>query len=720
MGRMDFEKLELGRFVGEVRGDLAKSLNEARLDKLCEEIESAKEGVLAKGRHKVVVLEFEIGGEMRQVAVKAFGGQQAWKDRFDLKRGSKAARSFEAARFLEDHGVSTPSPLASLERWEGGRLVESYFLSDYLEGLTSFKAELERIYREGETCDVLVSLLEKVGFAMRKMHDAGFYHRDLGNQNMELSPGEEGGFGEVNFIDLNRGRIRDELTTKERALDFARLRLPSGFLGILIRIYWQAKASPEFKKEVAKARRIFDFWVKSRRWRHPIKSRKKERAARRKGFLRLEDVWIWDQRSAQAAITLDGPDRRNCQSKWNHLKVAGSTLKGAPGIWKEYRRELEGAFQKKVNLAGRIGMALEPADLEFEPQLDYLKVLGKIPVLLRFGHHEGEAQWEKTLGYLDEFHEMGYEIMVAILQDRKAVLEPVSWRQFLDFVLPRIDGKVAMVQLCHVINRVKWGLHNLNEYVSLLEPVVELRKRYPAIRFSGPACIDFEYHYLIAALKATPKGLHYDALSHQLYVDRRGAPENKQGKFGTVEKAALLKAIAKKSDRCDDRVIVSEVNWPLVDTGVWSPVAASYLIPGAKASKVSVSEEQYGCYMIRYLVLTLCSGFVDQVYWWRLVSHGFGLIDERAEGGWRERVGFQMLKVFLRELGTATFVEKLETEDEVYVLRFERKRGEVTMMWCNGRTFNGPWPCEYKKVLDASGEEIELSEVGDFPVYLLA
>ncbi|MDA9831672.1 hypothetical protein N9C66_10080, partial [Akkermansiaceae bacterium] len=374
----------------------------------------------------------------------------------------------------------------------------------------------------------------------------------------------------------------------------------------------------------------------------------------------------------------------------------------------------------KVNLAGRIGMALEPADLEFEPQLDYLKVLGKIPVLLRFGHHEGEAQWEKTLGYLDEFHEMGYEIMVAILQDRKAVLEPVSWRQFLDFVLPRIEGKVAMVQLCHVINRVKWGLHNLNEYVSLLEPVVELRKRYPAIRFSGPACIDFEYHYLVAALKATPKGLHYDALSHQLYVDRRGAPENKQGKFGTVEKAALLKAIAKKSDRCDDRVIVSEVNWPLVDTGVWSPVAASYLIPGAKASKVSVSEEEYACYMIRYLVLTLCSGFVDQVYWWRLVSHGFGLIDERAEGGWRERVGFQMLKVFLRELGTATFVEKLETEDEVYVLRFERKRGEVTMMWCNGRTFNGPWPCEYKKVLDASGEEIELSEVGDFPVYLLA
>jgi hypothetical protein len=719
MRQVNFEKLQQGRFVGEVRDDLAKSLGEERLDGLREEIESAKEGVLAKGRHRVVVLSFEIGGEIRQVAVKAFGGQQAWKDRFDLKRGSKAARSFQAAQFLEAHGVSTPTPLASLERWEGDRLVESYFLSDYLEGLTSLKSELSRIYREGETCDVLVSLLEKVGAAMKKMHDAGFYHRDLGNQNMELSSGEDGGWTEVNFIDLNRGKIRAELTMKERALDFARLRLPSGFLGILVRIYWQAKAPSEFKKEMAKARRRFDFWVKTRRWRHPIKSRKKERRARRKGFLRLEDVWIWDQRSAQASITLDGPDRRRCQSKWNHLRVGGSALRAAPAIWKEYRRQLEGAFQKKVELSGRIGMALEPADLEFQPQLNYLEDLGNIPVLLRFGHHEGKVQWEKTLGFLEELHEKGHEIMVAILQDRRAVLEPDSWREFLEFVLQRIEGKVAMVELCHVVNRVKWGLHNLDEHAALLEPAVALKKKYPEIQFSGPACIDFEYHYLVAALGATPKGLHYDALSHHLYVDRRGAPENKQGKFGTVEKAALLRTIAGQSNRCDDRVIISEVNWPLVGTGVWSPVAASYLSPGAKASKVSVSEEKYGCFMIRYLVLTLCSGFVDQVYWWRLVAHGFGLIDERAEGGWRERIGFQMLKVFLAELGTATFVEKLETEDDVYVLRFERERDLVTMIWCNGRTFAGPWPTDFKKVLDSQGKEIELSEVGDAPVYLL-
>lgn len=720
MERLDFQQYHQGDFIGKVRDDLANFLDDSRLCGLWEEVAGAKDGVLARGRHQVVVLPFEIDGELKKVAVKAFGSQPGWKDRHDFKNGTKAARSFQAAVFLDQHGVATPAPLAYFERWEGRKLVESYYLSDYLEGLNSFKNELNIIYRDGLTCDVMVSLLEKVGFAMKRMHDAGFYHRDLGNQNIELTRSESGGWGEVHFIDLNRGRIRKELSMKERALDFSRLRLPSEFIWILTQIYWQKKAPKEFKAEVRKSQKRFQFWLRSRRWRHPIKSRKKARAIHSKGNPRMEDVWIWDQRSAQAAITMDKADRKRQQSMWNHFKVAGSVLKNGPGVWKEYRRQMDGAFTKEVKLSERIGMALETADLEIDPQLEYLKSLGKIPILLRVGHHESRQQWETTLGVLDELHAGGYEVMVAVLQDRRAVLEPESWREFLEFLFERIEGKVVMVEICHVVNRMKWGIYNLKEYSQLLEPVRELKERFPKLPISGPACIDFEYHYLISALGVTPKGMHYDALSHHLYVDRRGAPENQQGPFGTVEKAGLLKAIAIHSDRCDERVIVSEVNWPIEGTGVWSPVSASYLTPGSIGSKVHVSEEEYGCYMLRYLVLTLCSGFVDQVYWWRLVSHGFGLIDERAEGGWRERIGFKMLRVFLEQLGSATFVEKLETEENVYALRFERADDEVTMMWCHGRIFAGPWPGASSSVLNASGEVVDLAEVGESPVYLIS
>lgn len=717
----DFEKFDREGYEGTVVSGLAVSLDRERLAGLKDEVKSAREGVLATGRHRVVVLPFPFEGKVCQVVVKMFGSQPGWKDLLDRKRGSKASRSFCAARFLGKHGVDTPKPLGYLERWDGGRLVESYYLSIFVEGLVSFKSELSRMFREGEPCDRVVELLNTVGSAMKRMHDAGFYHRDLGNQNIELERGGEDEWAGVHFIDLNRGRIRDELTLKERTLDFARLRMPSGFLSILVRIYWKDKAPAEFRKAMRKARGRFDFWVKSRRWRHPIKSRRRERVARQKGHLRPEDVWVWDRLSGQAAITLDRPERKRCQSLRSHLRIGMSTLMAAPGVWKDYRWQLERAFQQKVHLGGRIGMALEPADLEISPQLPWLERLGAIPVLLRFGHHEGREQWEKTLGLLEELHAKGHGIMVAVMQDRRAVLEPESWREFLRFLIPRLSGKVTMVEVGRVLNRVKWGLHQLKDYAALLEPLGELQRQHPEMAFSGPSCIDFEFHYVLGALDALPPGIHFQALSHELYVDRRGAPENRQGRFGVLEKAALLRAIASKSPRCDDRVIVSEVNWPLEGTGVWSPAAAGYLKPGDKGSKVHVSEEAYGWFMIRYLALTLCSGFVDEVYWWRLVSHGFGLVDERAPGGWRARPAFRMLEVFLRELGQATFVEKLDLEEDLYVLRFERKEGGgVILLWSCGRAYEGPWPGEFQRVLNAQGQEIELSSVEGEPVYLIS
>lgn len=715
-----YEIFETGQFGGESCSSLSESLDEYRLAGLQEEISTAQKGVLARGRHQVVVLPFEVRGEIRLSAVKAFGPQNTWKDRYDYSRGSKAARSYRAARFLCQHGISTPLPLAFVERWEGQRLVESYYLSEFVDNLTSFRDRLKTYFGDGHSISKIVLLLEKIGVAMRKMHEAGFFHRDLGNQNIELTPGIGDLPGEVHFVDLNRHRIRNQLTIKERALDFARLDVPSGFLEILIQAYWQKKPGDDFLREMKKARRNFQRWQASRLVRHPIQSWKNHRNPSSPSRLSHQDIWVWNEFTDQAAVTLDAVDRKRFRSKRNHLKIAGSVLKSGWRTWAEYQRQRKSAFQNRVNLSGRIGIALDSVDLDFEAQMDFLNRLGKPPVLLRFGNHEGLQQWEKTAKKVDRLYQSGHEVMVAILQDRRAVLAPQAWREFLQFVFDRIDGKVAMVELCHVVNRMKWGVHTLNDHVKLLEPVVELKNQHPTINVCGPACIDFEYHYVIAALAKTPKGLDYNALSHHLYVDRRGAPENSQGGYGIVEKAALLKAIAVQSDRCDARVIVSEVNWPLAGTGVWSPVARPYPIPGQLGNKTNVSEEQYGCYMLRYLVLTLCSGFVDQVYWWRLVAHGYGLIDERSSNGWRERVGFKMLEFFLALLGNATFVKKLEISTDVYAFQFEHETHTITMMWCNGRSYSGPWPVKFSKAYSSVGERSEPQEVSESPIYLVS
>lgn len=720
MDEKNFITVSREGFDGKAREDWLACLDEGRLSRLREEVETATDRVLARGRHQVVVLDFEHGGRTQAVAVKYFGRQPGWKDRYDRRRGSKAARSFQAAIFLQSQGIATPSPLAYFERWEGNRLVESFYLSAYLGELQSFKSKLLQLYESNGPCADLVNLLKEVGATMRRMHDAGFCHRDLGNQNIELLLDQASGQHEVYFLDLNRSRIREKLSLRERAQDFSRLQLTSAFLEILIRIYWESKTPAGFAQKVAKQRRHFRWWQNSRRLRHPIKSLRKARKNRNRPASRQKDIWIWDDRSAQASIIHKRADRRKNRSWMNHGKIAFSSIRAIWAIRQSYQAHMERAFRGNIAMSDRVGMSLEPNGLDFERQMELLGQLGKIPVLLRFGHHEGKTQWDRTLGYVDQLHRRGHPIMLAILQDRRAVLEPESWTNFLEYLFKHIAGKVQTVEIGHVINRVKWGIHNLKEYRELMRSVVTLREQYPEIQIAGPACIDFEPHHTLAALDNLPHGLRLSALSHHLYVDRRGAPENRQGPFGTVEKAALVKAVATHSKRCGDSVIVSEVNWPLLYTGEWSPVAASYMPKDAKGSRVHVSEEQYGCFMIRYLALVLCSGFVERVYWWRLVAHGFGLVDELDSDGWRERIAFKMLRTFLHQLGQATFVEKLETPEGVYALRFERQDDQVVLLWCNGRKYNGPWPLCSKRALDAEGRDIELSEVGEEPIYLVA
>ena len=105
------------------------------------------------------------------------------------------------------------------------------------------------------------------------------------------------------------------------------------------------------------------------------------------------------------------------------------------------------AYQRKVEFTGRIGMSLEPADLDFNQQLLLLGELGKIPVLLRFGHHEDKTQWDKTLGYLYDLHSKGHPIMVAVLQDRHAVKEPEAWRKFLFYLFINLTAKLSLLRL---------------------------------------------------------------------------------------------------------------------------------------------------------------------------------------------------------------------------------------------------------------------------------
>ncbi len=694
--------------VGAYQGQLTPSLNQTALIEALAQLPAriaASQERSSAGRNQMTILSLPMGKTQLKVAVKSFGPQSAWKDWMDHRRGSKAQRSWEAARALQAAGAGTPPPIAFLERWQESHLQESHFITEYQEGITSFRDELNRLYREDPICAKIMTLLERVADAVWALHEAGVIHFDLGNQNILLRRHGEQDWKDVQFIDLNRARVRPPLSLRERARDISRIDLPSDFLRVFKVMYFQEQnPPPEFERWEDRYRQRFAWHTRTRAWRHPLRMRRQKILdALQTPVPHGRDLWIWDDRSGQAISTLLKRERKQYMPLSNVLHIAQSLPQAAP-IRRAYKRLMAQTFKTELSLAGRIGMTLEPSPDTADKELRLLNELGPVPVLLRFYHHQTKAQWEYGINLVRRLKQAGHAPSIALIQDRQAVLQPGRWQRFASTVLDALHSEIEWVEVGHAFNRVKWGLWAFEEYVQLLRPVAEIAAKHPGLKLMGPAGIDFEYHYLPALLSRLPQGFRFNALSHLLYVDRRGAPENRQGPFSLVEKCALARSIAETSHACEPRLVLSEVNWPLLGTGVYSPVNSPYETPGPRRNDPSVSEEEYGQFMIRYLALALCSGMVERVYWWRLVARGFGLVDDTDPAAWRLRPAYIMLKAFLAHLGDSTFIRKWPTPEGQHILLFrDRQDQSIALAW--SVTGHQPLPADLsvQKVFDALG-----------------
>ncbi|HBA83215.1 MAG TPA: hypothetical protein DCZ95_03885 [Verrucomicrobia bacterium] len=674
---------------------------------------------LADGRNKIVTVR--LSPHTPSVAVKSFGQQSRLKDLIDFRRGSKACRSWTVAAWLHQHGVGTPPPAGYLERWDGNRLLESYYLSEFQEGIRCFRDELNRLYREDPVCEKIMTLLQCAADAVWALHESGVVHYDLGNQNILLRRLDGGRWGDVQFVDLNRARIKPALSLQDRARDLSRIDLPSDFLRVFKVMYFRQQHPPaEFEKWERRFRTRFALHTWSRCFRHPFRTRRRRLEEKKNPLApRGRDLWIWDERSAQAVSTLRRKDRKRLYPASNAIQMAAA----APALWpiaRNYRQRCQNSYQAQVTLINRIGMTIEPSPLRLEEELRLLKGLGINPVFLRFYHHQTPEQWKFSIDVAKRLRADGHSVSIALVQDRKAVLEPARWARFVGQILEALKNDVEWVEVGHAINRVKWGLWSLDEYLRLLEPAAEAAARHPHLHFMGPAAIDFEYHYLVGLLNRMPSGFRFDALSHLLYVDRRGAPENRQGRFGAEEKFALARAIAEWAPSCEPRLIVTETNWPLLGAGVYSPVGAPYEVPGPRFNDPSVTEDDYADYMIRYLAIALCSGMVERVYWWRLVARGFGLVDDAHPDAWRIRPAYPMLQTFVALLGDSRFESRIACPKGQYLLRFRRPDNSAwALAWSAAGTM--PWrpAIQFDGCLDAFGNEIPIPhELTGRPVYL--
>ncbi len=216
-----------------------------------------------------------------------------------------------------------------------------------------------------------------------------------------------------------------------------------------------------------------------------------------------------------------------------------------------------------------------------------------------------------------DLHARGLEVSFALPQNRDLVRDPARWRRALEEIAPRFTPYGRHFQIGQAINRSKWGIWNVREYVALARIAEEVLRPLSRHRAAGPVRDRLRVpRHGRRAQPAADAGFRFDAVSSLLYVDRRGAPENRQAGLDTVDKVLLLKAIAETARNSTGRCWITEVNWPLKE-GPHSPAGRD----------VSVDEEAQADYLVRYYLLALGTGKVERVFWWQVMARGYGLVD---------------------------------------------------------------------------------------------
>ena len=310
----------------------------------------------------------------------------------------------------------------------------------------------------------------------------------------------------------------------------------------------------------------------------------------------------------------------------------------------------------------------------------------------------------------------GYRILGIILQDRSTIEDPARLESSLERIFASLSDAVDCYQIGNAVNRLKWGFVSVDEWFGFFNVAWDLRNRkFPHIRLLGGAIIDFDLLDHGRALR-NRFPFSYDGYASLLYVDRRGAPENRQMGFDLEGKIHALRRIMEsgnKVDGADALLWITEVNWPLADTGRYAPAM----------DHCQVGEREQLHYLVRYYLLALATGSVAACYWHQLVAPGYGLIDNRG-GVVRKRPAFHGFATLCRLFNGAR-IERFSRQAELGYSRLAaRKDGmEILALWCCGREATVPMPAG-KRAIDIVGGAMTVAEgepitIGESVVYLV-
>ncbi len=688
---------------------------------------AAATATLHWGRNYIYRASLVIASGEAAVAVKQFR-ERGLRARLLRARGrSKAAKSFRMAEAFTAAGLSTPEPLFFAEAVSGQptAIFVTRFLADRLELRYLLRARNAGTDSETFPRVSATAAIAAVARYARRMHDAGFFHRDFSIGNLLLAAGPTAdAVADIAVLDLNRCRLQRAVGATDRMRDLCRLPLErAADRELLLTSYFAPDCVPETaRRSYELARRSF---LAKIRWKSALRGG----LARIRSWLvprgthahippppeaaEIRDRAVWDRlsdqphqhagRLARARIRLaDLP---------KHLRAAAALAGALPRIRRRYR---ELAAERRAGLAPfpwpEPGIAMRPWPENPAALLAAFDRLGarRATIRLHPWQESHEAEWELARALAAR----GVELAFTLPQNRELVRDPARWEAAVTELARRFRPLGKRFQVGQAINRSKWGIWNYDEYLALAARAAGILRAGPegrGVELFGPAVIDFEAHVTAAVVNLrSPAGLPeltFDGLASLLYVDRRGAPENEQLGFDTPGKVQVLAAIAGTARRVRAaRQWIPEVNWPLRE-GPHSPAGKS----------VAVDEEAQADFLVRFYLLAGGSGWVERIDWWQLVAKGYGLCDPQPDGTLRERPAFRALATLIRELAGATCHGALAASalpSGARALRFTRGAGdsrdaeEIVVAWSTAGALDWMPPFVPQRIVDRDGHEL--------------
>lgn len=670
------------------------------------------------------------GGEAVEVVVKQFRNESRRQRAERRWKGSKAERSWRAAWAFLEAGVATPQPvlLAESERPDGPSYFVCRHLADTVEARYFFRALNEGTAAEGFPSIDPQRLLAALGRTLRRMHDAGIRHRDMSSGNVLIEERDNknpsGEDPTLWIIDLNRARVGKPPGKAQRSRDLCRLMIfrPQDQETFLTG-YWGREPSAAERRLYLTYQRAF---LAKNRTKNAVRQRTR-------GIVQwLRDLVL--PRSAHAHIPAADPAAETREKVvWDHLsdqphQHAGKLEKlGArlgdfpqhaaeartaatvlPAARKRYRELVRELYHQPVEWPGA-GVCLRPWPAAPEALLAAVRDLAVRRVLLRL--HPWQEDHSEELALARALAEEGYDLTFSLPQNRELVRDPERWRNAIERIAEQFGPYGRSFQIGQAINRSKWGVWNLREFYRLAEIAAAILRRRPGVEVVGPGVIDFEIHATAAALNWRHTDLAFDALASLLYVDRRGAPENRQIGFDTAGKVTFLKALAETARNCRGRSWVTEVNWPLWE-GPHSPAGRG----------VSVDEETQANFLSRYFLLAFGTGWVERIYWWQLIARGYGLVSPES-GRLRRRPSFEALAFLERHLRGGRLLGPLPAADPACLLRYESGSGTSGIIaWSKDGESEVALPAAVVSAMDRGGKPLQLGRgkisLGPSPVFL--